>query len=97
MSMELNQTLTLGAYVTDARGREGYITSFEHSSEQEQDWLDAQRYLTETDKQCQRWVSVLVNGGGSICLPETKVKQAPPPARFINSWASFFGLPGGQE
>lgn len=75
----------LGSYVVDKLGRKGRVTSVDHghSGRSGTDWL------TDEEKASRVWLSVLVDGGGSIEAPETVLTEIEP-FPFTNNWASFY-------
>lgn len=87
----------LGEYVETTYGQHGRVTQVHHSvgvgmglGNTKRDfhhWLHANN-ITDFERR-ESWLSVLVNGGGSVCLPASRCKIVPPFV-LINNYAGEY-------
>jgi hypothetical protein len=80
----------LGAYVTTTYGQRGRVFTVHFDCPESDWWKEQQGYdVAAEEAKTRRWVSVLVDGGGSAVLPETMVEPTEP-FELRNSSAIFY-------
>lgn len=81
--------VVLGSYVLDAYGRRGRVVDIHFGCPQSDEWLDAQAIAPKGDTE--RWVSILCEGGGSVCQEDTTLKLIEPFELKGNlDWEAFY-------
>lgn len=82
----------LGDWVrTTAHGHVGRVTEIHHWCPEDDDWIDAQAVPVTDEQLADRWVSVLVHGGGAIVAPiHTAVVLDEHPEQLDNTYAAVY-------
>ena len=83
----------LGVFVEEGRyGRRGRVVNIDIQCPEGKEWLKAQRIpFTKWEIQAERWISVLVDNGGSIITTENHLKIVEP-FKLNNNWnVHYFG------
>lgn len=81
-----NNGIVLGSYIIDSYGRRGRVIAIHSGCPEDQSWLQSQDTPMPGDG---RWVSALVEGGGSIHSHDGFVALTQP-FDLENDWESFY-------
>lgn len=83
----MDSGISLGDFVSDAHyRRRGRVTAVHHGCPEDAGWLDGQERPAPADG---RWLSVLVDGGGSVAVHESALTREEP-FPLDNLWADFY-------
>lgn len=79
--------VSLGDFVEDAHfARRGRVTAVHHGCPESAGWLAGQE---RTAPPGGRWLSVLIDGGGSVAVHESAVKKVEP-FELDNIWTDYY-------
>lgn len=83
---------TLTAWVRDQYGRVGRVTAIHHGCPESKAWIAGQQIPVTREQLDDYWVSVLLDGGGSVVQPigTLTVMEVSPGQRLDNTWTDFY-------
>jgi len=82
--------VALGDYVDAPHGMTGRVTKIHHQCPEDKGWIGMQSpAYSQQELARERWVSVLVHNGGSICVTENRLRMCKK-FKLNNSWAGFY-------
>jgi hypothetical protein len=89
------KAISVGDYVeTQPFGLRGRVYAAHEQCPENMDWFRAQKYGLQRQDYWGPWLSVLVDGDGSIAVPLRNARQVPPFRLHNSSAMSVFGEEG---
>lgn len=86
--------VVLGDFVTESNyGRKGRVTAIHTDCPESQSCIDGQTIpVTKWEQNAERWISILLDDGGSIVVTENKLTVVEPFKMRNNWYAHYFGI-----